>query len=104
MAIYPGLKFFQAMENYACSRNREVGPCRAAMRRYFYNPVTKRCTRFTYGGCRGNENNFKSYWDCMNTCRNAEISEMDLDNFIFEHCQIWNWRNNYCQRWNWRNN
>ena len=96
MAIYPELWTFQARLNenpgYLCSRNREAGPCKAAARMYFYNPVTKRCTRFTYGGCQGNQNNFNSYWDCMDTCRNAEISEDDLVNFVFGHYQRWNWR------------
>lgn len=36
--------------------------------RYAYNKDTGRCETFTYGGCRGNRNNFLTENDCMNSC------------------------------------
>lgn len=36
--------------------------------RYAYNKETGHCDSFTYGGCRGNRNNFLTEIDCMNTC------------------------------------
>uniref|UniRef100_A0A147BFN7 Putative salivary kunitz domain protein n=1 Tax=Ixodes ricinus TaxID=34613 RepID=A0A147BFN7_IXORI len=36
--------------------------------RYFYNQYTERCEVFTYSGCGGNENNFKTEHDCETRC------------------------------------
>ncbi len=43
-----------------CSQPPDVGPCRAAITRYHYNPATQACQAFIYGGCRGNSNNFET--------------------------------------------
>uniref|UniRef100_A0A6B0VCI1 Putative kunitz n=1 Tax=Ixodes ricinus TaxID=34613 RepID=A0A6B0VCI1_IXORI len=37
--------------------------------RYFYNQYTERCEMFTYSGCGGNENNFKTRHECERRCR-----------------------------------
>jgi len=52
-----------------CSLPAESGLCLAALRRWFYNEKTGRCQEFTYGGCGGNENNFKSEEECVKTCK-----------------------------------
>ncbi|GIY03103.1 zonadhesin [Caerostris extrusa] len=54
--------------NPTCQLERDSGPCRAAMSRYYYNYRRKRCERFTYGGCKGNKNNFKTEEDCRLIC------------------------------------
>lgn len=46
----------------------EEGPCRADIERYYYNTVTQKCELFSYGGCLGNNNNFKTYQECQKTC------------------------------------
>ncbi|GFR05007.1 hypothetical protein TNCT_498982 [Trichonephila clavata] len=51
-----------------CSQKKEVGPCKAAMPRYYYNKKTKKCEKFIYGGCKGNSNNFQTLEDCEATC------------------------------------
>lgn len=38
------------------------------MRRYAYNPSTRRCEIFTYGGCQGNDNNFETEEECERRC------------------------------------
>ena len=45
-----------------------VGPCKAAMKRWFYNLKTGQCEQFIYGGCQGNENNFETEKECVTTC------------------------------------
>ena len=52
-----------------CNLPKETGPCRASIRRYFYNKDTEECEQFTYGGCRGNENNFETKEACEETCK-----------------------------------
>ncbi|GJQ76338.1 hypothetical protein Trydic_g2060 [Trypoxylus dichotomus] len=54
-----------------CYLPPEVGPCRKAEARWHYsNDGT--CRQFTYGGCEGNKNNFKTSDECSQMCGNAE--------------------------------
>ncbi|VDP82363.1 unnamed protein product [Echinostoma caproni] len=46
----------------------EPGNCRAAITRYAFNRATNKCEEFIYGGCGGNENNFKTKFDCELAC------------------------------------
>lgn len=46
----------------------DEGPCRGEIERYFYNTITQKCETFYYGGCQGNENNFKSFQECQKKC------------------------------------
>lgn len=48
-----------------CSLEKVVGPCRAAMPRWWFNADSSRCEQFTYGGCGGNANNFRSEQACV---------------------------------------
>lgn len=57
-----------------CALPSEPGPCEAAMQRYFYNLETESCEPFTYGGCDGNENNFKTKSDCQDKCVQSDFS------------------------------
>ncbi|XP_026082039.1 kunitz-type protease inhibitor 2 [Carassius auratus] len=49
-----------------CLAPSQPGPCRAAFRRFYYNNGT--CQQFIYGGCKGNQNNYKTEESCMTTC------------------------------------
>ncbi|XP_052766205.1 uncharacterized protein LOC128207366 isoform X2 [Mya arenaria] len=51
-----------------CQQEKKVGPCRAALPRYFYNSATGYCENFKYGGCQGNDNNFATEDECVRTC------------------------------------
>ena len=55
-----------------CKLPRDPGPCRAAIPRYFYNTNTQRCEIFIYGGCRGNDNNFRTIRDCLRQCSSSK--------------------------------
>ncbi|XP_041092268.1 kunitz-type protease inhibitor 1-like isoform X2 [Polyodon spathula] len=55
-------------EEEKCHAPIEVGPCRAAFPRFNYDPVNQTCTKFIYGGCKGNANNYKSKEDCEGAC------------------------------------
>ncbi|XP_078052307.1 inducible serine protease inhibitor 2-like [Augochlora pura] len=51
-----------------CLLPLERGPCRANIPRYGYNPDTHKCEQFIYGGCHGNENNYRSIDMCRQYC------------------------------------
>ncbi|KAM9380318.1 tissue factor pathway inhibitor [Phaethornis superciliosus] len=52
-----------------CFHEKDPGICRGYFSRYFYNKDTKICEVFKYGGCLGNQNNFKNLEECQNTCQ-----------------------------------
>ncbi|XP_016314979.1 boophilin-H2-like [Sinocyclocheilus anshuiensis] len=51
-----------------CLLQVEEGPCNDDIQRYYYNTITQQCEEFSYSGCRGNANNFKSFLECQKTC------------------------------------
>ncbi|XP_012935849.1 carboxypeptidase inhibitor SmCI [Aplysia californica] len=57
-----------AKQDPSCLLPKVTGPCRASFPRFYYSSVTKRCLRFTYGGCRGNANSFRTEIDCRRKC------------------------------------
>uniref|UniRef100_K1QEK5 Tissue factor pathway inhibitor n=1 Tax=Magallana gigas TaxID=29159 RepID=K1QEK5_MAGGI len=54
--------------NQICILPEDSGPCMAAIPRWHYNARFRRCERFLYGGCQGNENNFESWGQCQRAC------------------------------------
>nr|XP_054928941.1 kunitz-type serine protease inhibitor 6-like [Dermacentor andersoni] len=56
------------MHNFACLMERDTGPCRASIPRYYFNTTTNTCEEFTYGGCEGNRNNFETVEECKASC------------------------------------
>uniref|UniRef100_A0A8D0H883 Serine peptidase inhibitor, Kunitz type 2 n=1 Tax=Sphenodon punctatus TaxID=8508 RepID=A0A8D0H883_SPHPU len=55
-----------------CFLPKVVGRCRAAFPRWWYDPATQTCQKFTYGGCGANTNNFLSEGACQQACGPAE--------------------------------
>nr|XP_027227919.1 papilin-like [Penaeus vannamei] len=51
-----------------CLQPVEVGPCRGALPRFYYDSRSNRCVGFSYGGCRGNANRFISAEMCQRQC------------------------------------
>ncbi|XP_060602382.1 kunitz-type U19-barytoxin-Tl1a-like [Ruditapes philippinarum] len=54
--------------NGDCQLQKEIGPCRAFIPRFFYNAQTSKCEPFIYGGCWGNANNFETESLCQSAC------------------------------------
>ncbi|XP_072288336.1 kunitz-type protease inhibitor 1-like [Eucyclogobius newberryi] len=57
-----------------CLAAPKVGPCRASFTRWRYDAAAQLCRNFTYGGCKGNYNNFLSATACEAACRNITVS------------------------------
>ncbi|GFR23990.1 papilin, partial [Trichonephila clavata] len=51
-----------------CFLSKEVGICKAIIPRFFFNKRTGKCEPFHYGGCGGNENNFRTVKECEERC------------------------------------
>ncbi|XP_073921787.1 kunitz-type protease inhibitor 1 isoform X1 [Castor canadensis] len=54
----------------------DTGLCQESIPRWYYNPFSERCARFTYGGCYGNKNNFEEEEQCLESCHG--ISKKDV--------------------------
>ncbi|XP_015806393.1 kunitz-type protease inhibitor 2 [Nothobranchius furzeri] len=78
-----------------CEAKVEVGPCRASMKRWFFNKETGSCELFFYGGCKGNQNNYETEESCKATCAGAAVlpskkhpDEDQSHGDIREHCML----------------
>ncbi|XP_006864130.1 PREDICTED: tissue factor pathway inhibitor [Chrysochloris asiatica] len=54
--------------NSFCALKADDGPCKAMMKRFFFNVHTQQCQEFLYGGCEGNQNRFDSLEECKEKC------------------------------------
>ena len=55
-----------------------VGPCKARLPRYFFNPRTRECELFFYGGCLGNKNNFVTKQACEEACKQGDLNVLSV--------------------------
>uniref|UniRef100_A0A914QUA2 Kunitz/Bovine pancreatic trypsin inhibitor domain protein n=1 Tax=Panagrolaimus davidi TaxID=227884 RepID=A0A914QUA2_9BILA len=51
-----------------CVGGADVGPCRSAIPRFFYDESTQSCQPFSYSGCGGNGNNYANQAACERRC------------------------------------
>ena len=58
----------------ACMLQPDGGPCFGILQRYFYNSTSMSCQSFSYEGCAGNQNNFLSERECLQSCRTEGLS------------------------------
>ena len=48
-------------------------------RRFYHDAAKDLCSKFTWGGLEGNENNFETCEDCLKACRKDTTYCFDLD-------------------------
>ncbi|CAL4139970.1 unnamed protein product, partial [Meganyctiphanes norvegica] len=56
-----------------CRLPMVIGDCKAAMPRFHFNYKSGNCRKFTYGGCTGNANNFRTRQECRDMCKNSDF-------------------------------
>ncbi|KAK4045709.1 hypothetical protein OUZ56_033583 [Daphnia magna] len=70
----------KATTTHVCQTPADPGPCTAELIKFFYDSTAQRCRQFVYGGCDGNENNFVTEAECLQTCGHALVGQPVRDN------------------------
>ncbi|XP_071507379.1 uncharacterized protein [Diadema antillarum] len=58
----------QLPQEEMCILPASSGPCKGKFESFFYNQKSGSCETFVYGGCRGNQNRFRTHTDCEIAC------------------------------------
>ncbi|XP_050091776.1 papilin-like [Anopheles aquasalis] len=56
-----------------CEQPMEHGPCNGTFERWYYDKETVACQPFSYGGCKGNKNNYRSEASCNYHCKKPGV-------------------------------
>ncbi|CAF1265438.1 unnamed protein product [Rotaria sordida] len=56
------------LECITCAPAPDRGSCLAHLPMWYYDYKQKKCSRFDYSGCKGNENKFLRKQECIDTC------------------------------------
>lgn len=58
-----------------CLKDPAIGHCRNPSNRWFFDREKNQCGLFSFSGCGGNENNFRSEEECRETCIAVQTPE-----------------------------
>ncbi|KAI2656123.1 Actinia tenebrosa protease inhibitor [Labeo rohita] len=71
-----------------CRLPSEVGNCRAAFPRFYYDVTNRTCKPFIYGGCGGNANNFNSQEECEASCSGVKDAAPEDSHSVAQRSRI----------------
>ncbi|XP_026732268.1 carboxypeptidase inhibitor SmCI-like [Trichoplusia ni] len=78
----PKMTQFEALVRYkTCLLVPQLGPCRSKISMYYFDPDSKNCSTFTWGGCQGNGNRFDTHEDCMGFCLSKRTDNKHFPRF-----------------------
>ncbi|KAG5272294.1 hypothetical protein AALO_G00163850 [Alosa alosa] len=63
----------------SCQAAPDSGPCFGMSPRFHYNSSLMACQVFNYGGCLGNQNNFMTEKECLQSCRTEAACRLPID-------------------------
>ena len=78
-----------------CLLQKDPGPCRGSVLRWYYDDKVKDCRQFFYGGCLGNNNRFKTQDECKKKCpildydKGILLERENINNSIRRAILIW---------------
>ncbi len=60
------------------------GNCGSYTTRWWFNAGTGNCEEYLYSGCQGNDNNFGTYTDCQDFCRDTKgnINQLNVNSHL----------------------
>ncbi|CAF0900990.1 unnamed protein product [Adineta ricciae] len=64
-----GTRRLKRSENMCLEKPKIMGNCKGDHPRFSFVKETGACEKFTYGGCGGTRNNFKTKKECESSCR-----------------------------------
>lgn len=60
-----------------CTHPKYIGPCKAALQRFYFDSEEGECKEFLFGGCRQNGNNFETKEACQEACAASDSDDDD---------------------------
>ena len=78
------LKQFLRTPAPECFLPPKPGPCDEEKTRFFFNAFLGRCEAFTYGGCQGNANRFRTREKCVESDCGTPLPGTTPE----RHCQV----------------
>ncbi|XP_076365776.1 proteinase inhibitor-like [Tachypleus tridentatus] len=57
-----------------CNSPPVSGPCKLLALSYYYDPDSRKCKTFVFGGCYGNGNQYRTEADCFAACSGTSYS------------------------------
>ncbi|XP_062409840.1 protein AMBP isoform X2 [Sardina pilchardus] len=74
----------------SCQAAPDSGPCFGMSPRFHYNSSLMACQVFNYGGCLGNQNNFMTEKECLQSCRTEAACRLPIDaGSCNTHVELW---------------
>ncbi len=76
------------LDRNPCNQPKEPGNCYDYRERWYYDVEDRRCHRFYYSGCKGNDNNFGTFQECNQRCgpQTRASTELSVEQFRIEFC------------------
>ncbi len=91
--LWQSVKSFAVMLGWlteidVCMEAVDVGPCNAALARFYFDVTNGACREFVYGGCGGNSNRFNTLEECEYACVGSIIVSSGK---LLLHCCCFLW-------------